>query len=97
MGKILINSCDFDDLLTVPGIGHDFALQIISLRESKGQITDRSFALFRFSMDPAIVDHASYISILSHVMPRITNYHRSKLLRILLLSILVLHVNPIVS
>ena len=58
MGKILINSCDFDDLLTVPGIGHDFALQIISLRESKGQITDRSFALFRFSMDPAIVDHA---------------------------------------
>ena len=56
MGKIFINFCSYEELLTVPDIGEGFAWNILALRKSYGQFTPQRFLVFKGRMDHALVD-----------------------------------------
>ena len=58
MRKVFINFCSSEDLLTVPGIGKDFARRILLLRKAyHGQLTPQNFAIFKNHVkNPALVD-----------------------------------------
>ena len=57
MGKILINYCSYEELMTIPGIGEDFAFGILTLRKKyDGQFTPQRFAIFKGRLDHTLVD-----------------------------------------
>ena len=57
MGKILINYCSYEELMTIPGIGKDFASGILALRKTyDGQFTPKRFAIFKGRLDHTVVD-----------------------------------------